>query len=59
MIDSLFGFDVPGYIIIAILVVNFILAVLAFVGFRNLKRQINDLKSILEKIKAKQKEIRE
>jgi hypothetical protein len=40
-------------------VVNTILLVAAVVGFRNLRLQIRDLKNLLDKIKAKQKEIRE
>jgi hypothetical protein len=56
---SLFGFEIPVDIIVAILVVNTILLVAAVVGFRNLRLQIRDLKNLLDKIKAKQKEIRE
>ena len=56
---SLFGFEIPVDIIVAILVVNTILLVAAVVGFRNLRLQIRDLKNLLAKIKAKQKEIRE
>jgi len=56
---SLLGFEVPVDVIIAILVINTILLVVAVIGFRNLKLQIRDLKSLLDKIKAKQKELRE
>jgi hypothetical protein len=56
---SLVGFDVPVDIIIAILVVNTMLLIVEVVGFRNLRLQIRDLKSLLDKIKAMQKEIRE
>jgi hypothetical protein len=59
MMYSLFGFEIPVDIIVAILVVNTILLVAAVVGFRNLRLQIRDLKNLLAKIKAKQKEIRE
>jgi len=56
---SIFGFEVPVDVLVAILVINTILLVAAVVGFRNLKLQIRDLKSLLDKIKAKQKELRE
>lgn len=56
---SLFGFNIPVDIILAILVVNTTLLVIALVGFRNLRLQIQDLRSLLDKIKAKQKEMRE
>jgi len=56
---TVFGYDIPTDVIIAILVVNTILLVVAVVGFTNLRLQIRDLKNLLDKIKAKQKEIRE
>jgi hypothetical protein len=56
---SIFGFEVPIDVLIAILVINTILLVVAVVGFRNLKLQIRDLKNLLDKIKAKQKELRD
>lgn len=56
---SIFGFELPIDVLVAILVINTILLVAAVVGFRNLKLQIRDLKSLLDKIKAKQKELRE
>jgi hypothetical protein len=56
---SIFGFEVPIDVLIAILVINTILLVVAVVGFRNLKLQIRDLKILLDKIKARQKELRE
>ena len=59
MMYSLFGFGIPVDIIVAILVVNTILLIAAVVGFRNLRLQIRDLKILLAKIKARQKEIRE
>ncbi len=59
MMYSLFGFEIPVDIIVAILVVNNILLIAAVVGFRNLRLQIRDLKILLDKIKARQKEIRE
>jgi len=55
---TIFGFEVPIDVLVAILVINTILLVAAVVGFRNLKLQIRDLKSVLDKIKAKQKELR-
>ncbi len=57
--DTLFGFEIPIDVIVAILVVNTILLIVAVVGFRNLRLQIRDLKTLLDKIKTKQKEIRE
>jgi len=59
MMYSVFGFNIPVDIIVAILVGNSILLVFAFVGFRNLKLQIRELKNELNKIKDKQKEIKE
>jgi hypothetical protein len=56
---TIFGFEVPIDVLVAILVINTILLVAAVVGFRNLKLQIRDLKSLLDKIKAKQKELRD
>jgi hypothetical protein len=56
---TVFGFDIPTDVIIAILVVNTILLVVAVVGFTNLRLQIRDLKSLINRIKAKQKELRE
>jgi len=59
MTYTLFGYDLPVDIIVAILMVNTILMIAAMVGFTNLRRQIRDLKEILEKIKAKQKGLRD
>lgn len=56
---TLFGYDVPVDIIVAILMVNTILMIAAIVGFTNLRKQIRDLKEVLSKIKAKQKELRD
>jgi hypothetical protein len=56
---SIFGFEVPIDVIVAILIVNTILLVAAVVGFTNLKLQIRDLKNLLDRIKAKQKELRD
>jgi hypothetical protein len=53
------GFDIPIYIIVAILIANTVLLIVEAVGFRNLRLQIRDLKILLNKIQAKQKEMRE
>lgn len=55
----LFGFDIPVDIIVAILMVNTILLILAVIGFTNLRRQIRDLNEVLAKIETRQKELQE
>jgi hypothetical protein len=57
MTYSVFGFDIPVNVIISILVVNSILLIAAIVGFSNLRSQIRELTELLNKIKAKQKEL--
>jgi hypothetical protein len=56
---SQYDFHIPVDVIMAILVVNTTLLVVAVIGFRNLRLQIRDLKSLLDKIKANQKEMRD
>jgi hypothetical protein len=55
---SLFGIELSNEIIVSIIVVNVILLVTAIIGFTNLKRQIKELKAIIDQIKEKQKELR-
>ncbi len=55
---SIFGFEIPVDVIVAALVANIILVIAGAVGFRNLALQIRDLKTLIEKIKSKQKEIK-
>jgi hypothetical protein len=55
---SLFGLELSNEIIVSIIVVNVILLVTAIIGFTNLKRQIKELKAIIDQIKEKQKELR-
>jgi hypothetical protein len=55
---SLFGFELSNEIIVSIIVVNVILLVTAIIGFTNLKRQIKELKAIIDQIREKQKELR-
>jgi hypothetical protein len=55
---SLFGIEFSNEIIVSIIVVNVILLVTAIIGFTNLKRQIKELKAIIDQIKEKQKELR-
>ena len=55
---SIFGFEIPVDVIVAALVVNIIFVIAGAVGFRNLALQIRDLKTLIEKIKSKQKEIK-
>jgi hypothetical protein len=57
MTYSVFGFDIPVNVIISILVVNSILLIAAIVGFTNLRSQIRELTELLNKIKARQKEL--
>jgi len=55
---SLFGLELSNEIIVSIIVVNVILLVTAIIGFTNLKRQIKELKAIIDQIREKQKELR-
>jgi hypothetical protein len=57
MTYSVFGFDIPVNVIVSILVVNSILLIAAIVGFTNLRSQIRELTELLNRIKAKQKEL--
>ncbi len=57
--DSNLSVNLPVDVIVAILAVNSILVIAAVVGFTNLKRQIRDLKDVLDKIKSRQNEMKE
>jgi len=59
MTYSVFGFEVPVYVITSILVVNSLLLLAAIVGFSNLRSQIRELKELLNKTIARQKELKE
>jgi hypothetical protein len=59
MTYSVFGFEVPAYVITSILVVNSLLLLAAIVGFSNLRSQIRELKELLNKTIARQKELKE
>jgi hypothetical protein len=49
---------ISGGVLTTAILVNFLLIILAIIGFRNLKMQIRELQNQLSRIKEKQKEIR-
>jgi len=55
---SLFGFEISLNFLIYIIVANFILLALAFIGFTNLKIQIRELKELLSKMEERKNELR-
>jgi len=55
---SLFGFEISLSLLLYIIIANFILVSVAFIGFTNLRMQIKELKNLLSKMEKSKNELK-